>query len=290
MGVGLADAQVSSNSTLTITNTTGTFDVPAFTNSTGTFMISEWVPPYVAPPVPEPFVEPEPFVPVPILPTGSVSVSEYIFPTYPDEYHLYDGFIEQLAKRTVIGSNYDSVEDYTTGEATWTSTIEKIQDGFTTRTDGTGVPTWKNYVLQQSGQKVIFNSNSIGGLVYDLPTCSYSIKEGGFNGNTVVPSVSAVATGLVNGEWTNLQVNDSLCDVNVTSDADGVTITSTKSVQLDPVSVFNSFNGTSTLTPQSETFVQVLEVDSKSTTNPLSNRAVSPDTGVQPSIFEFIQQ
>ena len=69
---------------------------------------------------------------------------------------------------------------------------------------------------------------------------------------------------MVNGEWTNLEVNDSLCNVNVSSNADGITITSTKSVQLDPVSVFNSFNGTNTLVPQSETFVQVLEVDSKS--------------------------
>ena len=69
---------------------------------------------------------------------------------------------------------------------------------------------------------------------------------------------------MVNGEWTNLQVNDVLCDVNVTSNADGITITSTKSVQLDPITVFNSFNGTSTLTPQSETFTQVLEVDSQS--------------------------
>ena len=171
---------------------------------------------------------------------------------------------EVLAKRTTVGSNYDLVENYKTGEASWTSTIDKIQDGFTQREDGTGIPTFKNYVLQQSGQKVIFNSNSVGGLVYDLPTCSYSIKGNGFNGQTVVPSVSSVATGLVNGEWTNLEVNDSLCNVNVSSNADGITITSTKSVQLDPVSVFNSFNGTSTLTPQSETFVQVLEVDSKS--------------------------
>jgi len=261
--MGFANAQVQSNSTLTITNSTGTFDVPAFTNSTGTYLISEWVEPV---PEPEPFVEPPVFVapePVPVLPTGTLSVQKYTTPTFPDEYYIQDDLFEVLAKRTTVGSNYDLVEDYKTGEASWTSTIEKIQDGFTQREDGTGIPTWKNYVLQQSGQKVIFNSNNIGGLVYDLPTCSYSIKGNGFNGQTVVPSVSSVATGLVNGEWTNLQVNEGLCDVNVSSNADGIVITSTKSVQLDPVSVFNSFNGTSTLVPQSETFTQVLDVNSK---------------------------
>ena len=52
LGIGLAYAQVS-NSTLTVTNSTGTFDVPAFTNSTGTYLMSEWV---------EPVPEPEPFL------------------------------------------------------------------------------------------------------------------------------------------------------------------------------------------------------------------------------------
>ena len=249
------------DTTISITNSSGTFDVPAFTNSTGTYPMSDFVLPVTEP---EPVVEPEPFVPAPILPTGSLSVQKYTIPTFPDEYYVQDDLFEVLAKRTTIGNNYDLVEDYKTGEASWTSTINKIQDGYTTRSDGTGIPTFKNYVLQQSGQKVIFNSNSVGGLVYDLPTCSYSIKENGYNGQTVVPSVSAVATGLVNGEWTNLQVNDGLCDVNVTSDADGITITSTKSVQLDPITVVNAINGTSTQVPQSETFEQVLEVDSQS--------------------------
>ena len=251
------------DTTISITNSSGTFDVPAFTNSTGTYPMSDFVLPVIEPePVVEiPFVEPEPFV---SQPTGLLNIQTYTTPTFPDEYYVQDDLFEVLAKRTIVGNNYDLVEDYIAGEATWTSTIDKIQDGYTTRSDGTGIPTYKNYVLQQSGQKVIFNSNSVGGLVYDLPTCSYSIKENGYNGQTVVPSVSAVATGLVNGEWTNLEVNDEVCNVNVTSNADGITITSTKSVQLDPISVFNSVNGTSTLVPQSETFVQVLEVDSKS--------------------------
>ena len=176
------------------------------------------------------------------------------------KYYLYDGFIKQLAERTTVGSNYILVEDFINEEATWTSTIEKIQDGFTVREDGTGVPTWKNYVLDQSGSKIIFNSNSIGGFVYDAPSCSYSIKENGFNGNTVIPSVSAVATGLVNGEWVNLSVNNKSCVVNVTSDADGIVITSTKTGQSNPIT--NTFtNGTSYITYDSETFTQVLDVN-----------------------------
>ncbi len=75
LGIGFADAQIS-NSTLTITNSTGTFDVPAFTNSTGTFLMSEWVEPV---PEPEPLEVTgfnnslpditEPLVPAPILPS-----------------------------------------------------------------------------------------------------------------------------------------------------------------------------------------------------------------------------
>ena len=258
--VPLAFGQVF-DETVVITNSTGTFEVPAFTNSTGTFPYYDYV--FPAPePEPEPFVEPEPFIPS--LPTGTLSVQQYTPPTFPDEYFMHDDLFNQIAKRTTIGSNYNLVEDFRTGEATWTSTIDKIRDGYTVREDGTGIPTYKNYVLDWNNQKVIFNSNSVGGLVYDLPTCSYSIKENGFNGDTVVPSVSAVATGLVNGEWTNLEVNDAVCNVNVNSDEDGITITSTKSVQLDPITVVSPINGTSTQVPQSETFTQVLEVDSKS--------------------------
>ena len=99
LGVGLADAQIS-NSTLTITNSTGTFDVPAFTNSTGTFLMSEWVEPV---PEPEPFVEPPVFEepePVPVLPTGTLNIQKYVTPTFPDEYYIQDDMFEVLAKRT----------------------------------------------------------------------------------------------------------------------------------------------------------------------------------------------
>ena len=268
--ISSADAQLVINATIN--------GEPAFTNSTGTYLSSEWVPPYVAP-LPQGWIpqqdttisltytngttinqpaftnstgtwlisdymqnewSPAPYVPPTTTSTSTSTFTSSVPYTPPqppaptiiyddtDEYYLYDGFIKQLAKRTTVGSNYNLVEDYITGEATWTSTIEKIQDGFTVREDGTGVPTWKNYVLDQSGNKITFNSNQIGGLVYDEPSCSYSIKENGYNGQTVIPSVSAVATGLVNGEWVNLSVNNESCVVYVTSDPDGIVITSTK--------------------------------------------------------------
>lgn len=247
LGVGLADAQVTGNSTSETSgdfesvngtsSTSNEFEFVNGTSVTSTASSAEGTSTTTTTTTSTTIdFDPTLFEPVPLPPTGTLSIQKYTPPTFPDEYYLHDDLYRQLAKRTTIGPNYNLVEDWRTGEATWTSTIDKIQDGFTQREDGTGIPIFKNYVLQQSGQKVIFNSNSIGGLVYDLPTCSYSIKENGYNGQTVVPSVSAVATGLVNGEWTNLQVNDALCNVNVTSDADGIVITSTKSVQLDPIS------------------------------------------------------
>ena len=232
--IASAEAQVVQNATIpfTYSNNGTTINQPAFINATGTWLISdymenEWRPaPYVPPTTTTSTSSSTPTSSVPYNPPQPPTPTIIYDDT--DEYYLYDGFIKQLAKRTTIGNNYDLVEDYITGEATWTSTIEKIQDGFTVREDGTGVPTWKNYVLDQSGNKIIFNSNQIGGFVYDEPSCSYSIKGNGFNGNTVIPSVSAVATGLVNGEWVNLSVNNESCVVYVTSDADGIVITSTK--------------------------------------------------------------
>ena len=199
--ISSADAQLVINATIN--------GEPAFTNSTGTYLSSEWIPPYVAP-LPQGWIpqqdttisltytngttinqpaftnstgtwlisdymqnewSPAPYVPPTTTSTSSSTFTSSVPYTPPqppaptiiyddtDEYYLYDGFIKQLAKRTTVGSNYNLVEDYITGEATWTSTIEKIQDGFTVREDGTGVPTWKNYVLDQSGNKITFNSN-----------------------------------------------------------------------------------------------------------------------------------
>ena len=261
LGVGLADAQIS-NSTLTITNSTGTFDVPAFTNSTGTYLISEWVPPYVEPTV-QPVVQQPVIVPTPVLPTGSLNLQIYDQPVYEEEVELFDETQTRVTLRTIIGQDYNLVEDFTTGKAVWTSTIPKIQDGFTVASDGSGIPTWKYYNLEQLDNKIIFNSNSVGGFVFDLPTCSYSINENDWNGAQVIPSVSSVATGLVNGEWVNLEVNDELCDVDVVSDKTGLTLTSTKYLETDGVTTLTSVNGTTTTQQNHQKFTQIIDIDTK---------------------------
>ncbi len=151
---------------------------------------------------------------------------------------------------TTKGNNYDLIEDFTIGEAKWTSHPERIM------VNG----QWENYFLQADNQKIIFRSNSIGGFIYDIPSCSYSIYENGFNGNNIIPSVSAVATKNVNGQWQNMQVNNELCDVTFTTNLNGIEIFSTKTLTEN----FNiqATNGTIiTNSTQTEKFVQELKVD-----------------------------
>ena len=81
------------------------------------------------------------------------------------------------------GENYDLVENFNIGQATWQSHPDRIMNG-----------QWENYVLTNTNDKVIFNSNSVGSLIFDKNSCSYSIWENGYTGSNVIPSVSAVAT------------------------------------------------------------------------------------------------
>ena len=184
------------NSTLTITNSTSTTS----TNSTSTTTTSTNS---------TTTISPEPIVEEPQLPTEQLSITRYTQPT--------DSFVNQV--KTSYGSNYNLVEDFNIGEATWTSTPERIMDG-----------TWKNYSLKQEDQKIAIYSNAVGSIIYDLPTCSYSIYENGYNGQNIIPSVSAVATANINGVWQNLEVNDELCSVNVVENLNGATITATKTL------------------------------------------------------------
>ena len=85
------------------------------------------------------------------------------------------------------GQNYDLTEDFNIGSATWNSHPERIMNG-----------VWENYVLTNTNDKVIFNTNSVGTFIFDKNTCSYSIWENGYTGSNVIPSVSAVATSSIN--------------------------------------------------------------------------------------------
>ena len=120
-----------------------------------------------------------------------------------------------------VGENYDLVENFDTLEAKWSSFPDRMLDE-----DG----SWANYILSETDEKVIFNSNSIGGLVYDINSCSYSIYENGYVSpeTNIIPSVSAVATYLNNGQWQNLPINNEACNVLVEPYNDGVLLTSTK--------------------------------------------------------------
>ena len=224
--IPLAFGQIT-NSTLTnSTNTNSTITNSTITNSTITNSTIS--------------TSPEPVIEEPVtLPTGSISITKYTHPT--------DSF-ENLV-RTTYGSNYNLIEDYNTGQAKWTSHPERIMNG-----------SWQNYVLEADSQKIIFYSNSIGTFVYDVPSCSYSIYENGYNGNQIIPSVSSVATSNVNGVWSNLPVNDELCDVSVTEHAYGVDIVSTKTLALPDISFTNS-NGTIITMPNTQTFVDEIKLD-----------------------------
>jgi hypothetical protein len=132
------------------------------------------------------------------------------------------------------GQNYDLVENFFIGEANWQSHPERIMDN-----------GWKNYALSNTGDKIIFNTNAVGSFVFDKNSCSYSIYGNGYNGEQIIPSVSAVATYLNNGQWQNLPINDEACTVTVDRYEDGVFLTSTKVITEDITEdVFIPYTGT----------------------------------------------
>jgi len=119
-----------------------------------------------------------------------------------------------------VGQNYDTITNED-GSITWTSHPERILVN----------NEWQNYFLEVNESKVIFNSNSVGSFVYDIPTCSYSIYENGWELNPqtqIIPSVSAVATYLKDGTWQNMEVNNLSCEVIVEEIDDKVILTATK--------------------------------------------------------------
>ena len=132
------------------------------------------------------------------------------------------------------GQNYDLVENFFIGEANWVSHPERIMDG-----------GWQNYALSNTNDKVIFNTNAVGSFIFDKNSCSYSIYGNGFDGEQIIPSVSAVATYLNNGQWQNLPVNDEACTVTVDRYEDGVFLKSTKVITEDITEdIFISYTGT----------------------------------------------
>jgi len=149
------------------------------------------------------------------------------------------------------GQNYDLVDDIENKKIHWNNHPDRIL------VNG----EWENYFLQSTDQKIIFKSNTIGGFVYDIPTCSYSIYSDGLMNTQIIPSVSAVATHQVNGVWQNMDVNQESCDVSFSQDDDGIFITSEKNSS-QVISNSTNMNGTlTTTTIPMERYVQEIKVD-----------------------------
>lgn len=121
-----------------------------------------------------------------------------------------------------VGPNYDNVlnED---GSFIWTSHPERIWDG----------EQWVEFVVNQSEDTIQVASNSIGTLVYDIQSCSYSIFETGFASSEtqLLPSISwypriaQVSTDDYSGID---ELHDQQCSVNVEQGEDWTIITATK--------------------------------------------------------------
>ena len=144
-----------------------------------------------------------------------------------------------------IGENYDLIEDYQSGIATWQSHTERIFDG----TD------WKDFIVYDRNSIVQVESNSIGSLIYDKDSCSYSIYENGYvtSGTQIIPAVSWMPRIAEVGTDNYSEMTDLFnqqCDVQVRQGEDWVKITSvkTQTVDIDPLVVLHA-NGTTSTYP-----------------------------------------
>ena len=140
--------------------------------------------PYTPPP-------PQPSTPPPPQPSPQQNANpEYVPPNYinPEQMALM-GIQNANPVRDPI--NIDT-EDYTIRETVRADgTIVGIQNIFGMKhliIDGVAKP----YFVEETDDKVIIRTNSAGGVIYDKPTCSYSIYESGWGSNPLIPAVSFV--------------------------------------------------------------------------------------------------
>jgi len=103
------------------------------------------------------------------------------------------------------------------------------------------------YFVEETSDKVIFRSNSVGGVIYDKNSCSYSIYENGWGSDPIIPAVSIIGRQATVGtdNWVPLDSNSQACSVSVTQ-GNTVVITSTKG-SYGQVQVLNA-NATGTIT------------------------------------------
>ena len=172
-----------------------------------------------------------------------------------------------------IGQNYDLLEDYQLGVATWQSHTERIFDG----TD------WKDFIVYDRSDIIQVESNSIGSLVYSKNNCSYSIYENGYvsSDKRIIPSVSWMPRIAEVGTDNYSEMTDLFnqqCTVNVQQGEDWVKITSIKTQTEDlPPLVVQHLNGTSSTYSQGITQVAT-------TTQTLDFRT---DNGIKETVSVF---
>ena len=88
------------------------------------------------------------------------------------------------------------------------------------------------YHVEDNQDQVIVRTNSVGGVIYDKNSCSYSIYEDGWDGVSLIDSVSIVgrSADINTDNWSALSENNLNCAVDVLQLPESVTITSTKGV------------------------------------------------------------
>ena len=135
------------------------------------------------------------------------------------------------------GQNFKLIENYDIGSATMEIYKDRIMNSS---------GSWQNYVVSETNDKIIFNTNIIGSFVYDKSSCSYSIYENGYVSpqTQILPSVSIVGTSEINGVWQNLSVNNEACSVSLNQEQNGITITSIKTLYEDTtIDTFHRYDG-----------------------------------------------
>ena len=86
------------------------------------------------------------------------------------------------------------------------------------------------YHVEDNANKVIVRTNSVGGVIYDKNTCSYSIYENGWNGASKIDSVSIIgrSADINTDNWSAVPDNNLNCTVEHIQLPDSVKIISTK--------------------------------------------------------------
>ena len=195
--------------TITIINSTGTYDIPAFIDEDGT-LSPYWE--YVYP-----FVEPTPVQPTPVQPTPvqSTPVQSLLMP--------------------VNGNNISSDINFNQVLIESTPTEDKFQSTFHRNYILDDNNEYVPYKIKDTTENIIIESNGTPSIVYDKNTCGYTLYPGGYATADAqeLKSISWIArvAELNTNNWNNIdELNNQSCDVIMTTEPNGLAIWSTKTL------------------------------------------------------------